>query len=96
MIKEELNDIKDEIRELISADFGQTAHEQPRALGLRGLEGPPKWAKELDEQNLDEDRPDPFAGGTADPAPGEPDGLQETSVQEVSGDSGGPHRSRNC
>ena len=74
VIKEELNDIKDEIRELISADIGQTTHEQPRALGLRGLEGPPKWAKELDEQNLDEDSPDPFARGSADPEPGESSG----------------------
>ena len=41
--------------------------------------GPPKWAKELDEQNFDEDRPDPFARGSADPEPG-----------ESSGGSGGP------
>ena len=45
VIKEELNDIKDEIRELISADIGQTTHEQPRALGLRGLDGATQMGK---------------------------------------------------
>ena len=65
IIKEELNDFTDKICKKIESNTDSTAQLRPRACGV---EGPPNWAKEFEQNSVDAED-DPFARGSGDPAP---------------------------
>ena len=94
VMKEGIDQMKSEIREMITLNVDSTAPIQPRAFALPGAEGPPKWAKELDKQNLDDEETDPFARGSADPAPGAEEddqgGPRAANSDQLVGDGSAP------